>query len=327
MPATRATPPPPPPGTWAAGVAAATGVTLEMARWGQAVLCYAPVAAAELLAQPGKDAVTHGGPMKPLAAEGCAEGIGTVEAGRACNGAEHSSGATAVAPAGAQAAAAPATRDSSCPADSGRPELQPGTPATAGTDAVPDAVSRVPAAPPEATMPSAAYAGSSSAPAAAAGPAHEQPGGSELGGFGGEEALVPPCAICDEALAGRDVALFPCGHYFCDVCARQHLASQHACPTCRAKAKPANVFRCRHRRQAAAPRGEDPSLVHVRHPSHLQAQDRAWEFNLPLFGFTVLPGSLAAPCLIVPWQSMLLQRSYAGLAFAGACVWGVGEQD
>ena len=268
MPATRATPPPAPPGTWAAGVAAATGVTLEMGRWGHAVLCYAPVAAAELWAQPGKDADTHGRSMVSLAADGCAEGPGAVEAGRASNGAEHSSGATAVAPADAQAAAAPATRDSSGPADSGAPGLQPGTRATAGTGAVPEAASRAPAARAVADMPAAAHDGSSSAPAAAAGPAAQQPGGSEHGGFGHGQALVPPCAICDEALAGRDVALFPCGHYFCDVCARQHLASQHACPTCRAKAKPAHVFRCRHRRQAAGPRGEDPALAHVRRPSH-----------------------------------------------------------
>ena len=280
MPATRATPAPAPPGTWAAGVAAATGVTLEMGRWGQAVLCYAPVAATELLAQPGKDAVTYCGSIRSPAAEGCGERAASVEAGRVRDGAEHSSGATAVAPAGAQAVAAAATRDSGDPADSGAPELQPGTPDVARTGAVPEAAGWAPAVIPQAPMPAAAFAGSSSAPAAATGPAAQQPSGSEHGGFGHGQALVPPCAICDEALAGRDVALFPCGHYFCDVCARQHLASQHACPTCRAKAKPANVFRCRHRRQAAAPRGEEPALAHVRLPSHCMHATKRRNYKL-----------------------------------------------
>ena len=305
MPAVRAKPPPAPPGTWAAGVAAATGVTLDMARWGRAVLCYAPVAAPELLTHPVKGALIHGGAGRCLAAEGCGGGRGAadVQAGLDSGGPEHSSGATAAAPAGAQAAAAPATKGNSGPAHNGGPGLRPGipclasagresdchmeptsgpaagpvalpssvsaatstsacAPALAGAGDAQEAVVSAPVTPREASTP--AHSGDSSACAAAARRAHQVPGGGEQRGFGHEQALVPPCAICDEALAGRDVALFPCGHFFCDVCARQHLALQHACPTCRAKAKPAHVFRCRHRRQTAAPRGEDPALAHVR---------------------------------------------------------------
>ncbi len=84
-----------------------------------------------------------------------------------------------------------------------------------------------------------------------------EPLGSAADGVG-----QPLCAICDEPLTS-EVALFPCGHFFCERCAKQHLAIQHACPTCRARVKPAAVFRCRHRRQQAARRGEDPALAHV----------------------------------------------------------------
>jgi len=288
--------PPAPPRSWAAGVAAATGVSADAPRWGEAALAYAPAAPAALLAAAAPAAAAAAVPVGPEG-EPAAAAAGPARADAAHDAAGPADGAPAARD-GARGAAAPTPlrapdsggagagqppgrrRDRAPPAvqgvrqplgragdegpqGGGEPRAPEPASATAGGlhgTSTASARASLAGQPPAA---GAAGAGGPAVPSAGSGPG--APAAPAAAAAGPEP---PPCAICDEPLGG-DVALFPCGHFFCEACARRHLARQAACPACRARAKPASVFRCRHRRQAAPPRGEDPALAHVRAPASL----------------------------------------------------------
>lgn len=280
--------PPAPPRSWAAGVAASTGVSADAPRWGEADLAYAPAAAVALLAAAAPAAAAAGAPLGPegVPAAAAAGPADAAAAHDAAGLADSTRGVAAPMPphppsgGGAGPGQLPGQRHDRAPpaiqgdrqplgragdenpqggGEPGAPE--PASAAAGGLHGTRAASARAPPAcqPP----PSGAAGGGAAAEHAAAASGSGTPAARPAAAA---EPEPPPCAICDEPLGG-DVALFPCGHFFCEACARRHLARQAACPACRARAKPASVFRCRHRRQAAPPRGEDPALAHVRAPA------------------------------------------------------------
>ncbi|KAK9804332.1 hypothetical protein WJX72_007498 [[Myrmecia] bisecta] len=62
------------------------------------------------------------------------------------------------------------------------------------------------------------------------------------------------CAICQDTMVGREVALLPCGHVFDQGCVREWLSQKATCPTCRLEVteellQDPSTFRCRTQNQ------------------------------------------------------------------------------